>query len=251
LTKRIPGRETRNHFGLIVREGPKQGLRIDRTRYAAVNKNSSHHFPRELDPILWDSQANCFEDEDHRKYTDEWCQRQQQNALKNFDLNMAKYRDLIQEEFDEALHFAIRETPSMVEIIDLSEWAEGSVVYIMVLDDYKQLYVGIARGEGGLKKRIRQHWSGNKQFDRLLHGSVETSKISIDSFRALDTTRIFAMRHNNPAKVENKILELIPSRFVLNRIAGGSPTSPNELEKLVLRRALFVAIEGTPGQGED
>jgi len=42
----------------------------------------------------------------------------------------------------------------------------------------------------GAKEHIRQHWSKTKQFDRLLWGSVTESIISIDSFRALDTTRI-------------------------------------------------------------
>lgn len=53
----------------------------------------------------------------------------------------------------------------------------------MVLDEYRQVYIGATSESAGTAERIRQHWSGQKQFDRLLAGSVETSVLSIDSFR--------------------------------------------------------------------
>ncbi|CAI3796766.1 hypothetical protein NKCBBBOE_01658 [Pseudarthrobacter sp. MM222] len=43
-----------------------------------------------------------------------------------------------------------------------------------------------------IRTRIKRHWSGTKQFDRLIFGTKESSILSIDSFWPLDTMRIFA-----------------------------------------------------------
>lgn len=69
--------------------------------------------------------------------------------------------------------------------------------------------------------RIQQHWRGAHPFDRLIWPNEKTSILSIDSFRALDTTRIFALRCSNGFERENQHLESIPPKFVLNRIVGG------------------------------
>ena len=42
-----------------------------------------------------------------------------------------------------------------------------------------------------MKKRILGHWNRQKEFDHLICGKIEESILSIDSFGALDTTRIF------------------------------------------------------------
>jgi len=238
------GRETKTHLGLAIREGAKYKLKIERETYALIDDKSSHFFPRELNPALWDEQNEIFEDPGHLIYSPAWCLKHQQNALLNFDLNMKKYAELKQENFESCLNRVLAENPKLQLVSDLNDWQFGRFVYIMVLDEFKQAYVGIARGAGGLKSRIRQHWSGNKKFDRLIHGAVETSKISIDSFRALDTTRVFAMECENPASTENAILELFHSDYVLNRISGGTPKSHLELELLDAKRAKFVALEG-------
>nr|WP_269211995.1 GIY-YIG nuclease family protein [Zhihengliuella flava] len=88
----------------------------------------------------------------------------------------------------------------------------------MILDDYKQIYVGQA---DDMRKRIKQHWSGAKQFDRLLFGPVEVSILSIDSFRALDTTRVIAAKTRATSALEQKVEEAVPASFRLNRLSGG------------------------------
>lgn len=55
----------------------------------------------------------------------------------------------------------------------------------------------------------------------MLRGGVNESILSVDSFRALDTTRIFAAKVRSPLALENKVVESLPGKFVLNRIAGG------------------------------
>lgn len=91
----------------------------------------------------------------------------------------------------------------------------------MVLDHYNQAYVGVSSSRGGIKARIRQHWSTNTPFDRLLFGEVDDSTLSIGSFRALGTTRIFASVVRDPLSLEDKVIRSLPKKFVLNRIRGG------------------------------
>ncbi|WP_091227261.1 hypothetical protein [Microbacterium sp. 3J1] len=75
----------------------------------------------------------------------------------------------------------------MIEVTDLTQWDGVGGLYIMVLAEYRQVYVGATSSFTGIAKRIRQHWTNQKQFDRLIWGDVDTSILSIDSFRALDT----------------------------------------------------------------
>lgn len=210
------------HFGVNVKAGPKNGLRLERGQYARINKRNSTWVEREIDPERWDATASIYEDEDHRFYTDEWCERWQARALENFDLNMAFFAQLDSIAFEEAVAAAVKSVRSMREVVDLNKWDGKAGVYLMVLDEYKQVYVGTAGESTGIMKRIRKHWSTTKAFDRLLWGRVEESILSIDSFRALDTTRIFAASVRDPMVAEYKLVEKMPRRYLLNRIMGGS-----------------------------
>ncbi|WEG08608.1 hypothetical protein PU630_15390 [Microbacterium horticulturae] len=214
--------ESALHFGLKIRGSAKLGLRISRDTYAQINKKSSlPRWSRELDPDLWDSVDDRYEDAEHRIYTDEWCAEQRLNALANYDLNMAYFAALDHTEFEGALRRAVTSQRGMKEVLDLRKWEYTPGLYIMVLDEYHQVYVGCTTQLGGVKARIQDHWRGTKQFDRLIWGTPETSILSIDSFRALDTTRIFAARSDYPSEREQKLLESIPPKFALNRINGG------------------------------
>jgi hypothetical protein len=69
----------------------------------------------------------------------------------------------------------------------------------------------------------------------LLWGGVEESVMSIDSFRALDTTRIFASRRpSTTTPWRTRLVNTFPPDYLLNRIGGGAPAG--------LRR-LFLAAE--------
>lgn len=224
-TRRSPTRTSvmaTKHFGLKVQSGRKYGLRIERETYAQINKRSSSYFPRDAYPEgYWEAVAHNYDDDEHRFMSDEWCQGHQAQALENFDLNMAYFASLDHDEFDAALAAAVGLRKGMVEVTDLNEWKGKSGLYVMVLDDFCQVYVGVTESEGGVAGRIRQHWTLSKAFDRLLFGNVTDSILSIDSFRALDTTRIFAARSRNPFNLEDKIIQSLPSKFVTNRVAGG------------------------------
>ena len=58
--------------------------------------------------------------------------------------------------------------------------------------------------------------------------------MSIASFRALDTTRIFAARTINADALETRLVNAFPPDFLLNRIRGGAVTG---------FRSLFIGAE--------
>ena len=106
-----------------------------------------------------------------------------------------------------------------VEISDLKNYIGISGIYVMVLDEYKQVYIGITNN--GIKERIKQHWNANKEPERLIFGQAFNSVLSIDSFGALDTTRIFVKTDGDLYAIENKFVEEFDKRFLLNRTMGG------------------------------
>lgn len=87
----------------------------------------------------------------------------------------------------------------------------------MVLDLYKQAYIGQALD---IRARIKRHWSGTKQFDRLIFPHKKSSVLAIDSFRALDTTRIFAAKTTRGLQLEERLIDSFPADFLLNRVLG-------------------------------
>lgn len=209
-------------FGIAVRSARGLGLRMTRETYARLNKRSSlPHWSREMNPELWDRCDQFYEDAEHRTYTDAWCEEMQTQALANFDLNMAHFSSLDHDEFDAALQRAVASQRGMVEVTDLTKWDGVAGLYVMVLDEYRQAYVGATNRSIGIQKRIKQHWTGTKPLDRLIWGDPQTSILSIDSFRALDTTRIFAFKSSRSFAGENPLLEQFPPEYMLNRVPGG------------------------------
>lgn len=57
----------------------------------------------------------------------------------------------------------------------------------------------------------------------MIFGQVETSKLSIDSFKALDTTRIFVFYTDETFWQEDKYINDISDKFSCNRTGGGIP----------------------------
>ena len=76
-----------------------------------------------------------------------------------------------------------------------------------------------------VKRRIMHHWSKHKEFDRLIHGRVDNSVLSIDSFGALDTTQIFVLEASwwELDEKEKFLVRKIPNEFKLNRVGAGRP----------------------------
>lgn len=116
----------------------------------------------------------------------------------------------------------------------------------MVLDRYKQVYIGQAEN---IRLRIKRHWAGTKQFDRLIFPDPETSVLSIDSFRALDTTRVFAVKTKRGLDLEDKFVEAFPPDYLLNRVDGGARLMGSRFLLGEIKRRRLVQ-EADPGVSE-
>ena len=216
------------HFGVLVRPGKIHGLRVDRTTYTNVSRtvsdSSLYLWAIEKGNLSRDEAAEKFEDPETCKvWREDYAASCVELALRNFDLNMMAFARIDEQRFQEALDGLLGEFPEFQPVTDLTEWMDRNGLYIMVLDQYRQVYVGQSVSIG---KRVRQHWSSSKRLDRLIFGSAEGSILPIDSFRALDTTRIYAWSDGLSAQckrdsVENKVVAHMDPELSLNRIAGG------------------------------
>jgi len=135
----------------------------------------------------------------------------------NFDLNMAYFNSLDTSSFEKYITQQCKKF-KFKECLNLKDLENVSGVYMMVLDNYKQVYIGVALD---IKKRIMGHWHNKKSLERLIFGDVVSSVLSIDSFGALDTTRIFYLQATSYYKKEEQIIESFDSKYMLNRTAGG------------------------------
>ena len=175
-----------------------------------------------LYPSYWREIPNdIFADYEH--YTEEYVNKHYADCMTNFDLNMAYFEKLDFEQFDRYLLSFVKKN-KFKEITDLQEVADVFGIYILVLDKYKQVYIGKSQSTKGIKSRILSHWSGKKEFGRLIYGSVNTSILSIDVFGALDTTRIFVRECRGSQDLdvaEQRFIEKFDAKYRLNRVAGG------------------------------
>ncbi len=185
------------HFGVNVVEKPS-GLKLTRENYI---------------------EKVTFKDSHLKKlYTDSIINSHTEACLYNYDKNMNYFHSLSHEDFNEELENFIRENMNFKEITDLTSVDGKSGYYIMVLDEYAQAYIGTSRD---IKKRIQQHWRMQMFFDRMIFGTKENSILSINSFRALDTTRIFVYLTSNTYHLEDKLINQFDNKYLLNRTAGG------------------------------
>ncbi len=158
-----------------------------------------------------------FKDKEH--FADEYMKNHINNIKKNYELNMKYFDKLDFTVFNKKLLNFVKKN-KFKETIDLYDLSEMSGIYIMVLDKYKQVYIGQSTD---MKKRIQGHWSQKMEFQRLIWGNVNTSILSINSFGALDTTRIFykEIPHYELHNKEEQYVSKFDSQYMLNRTAGG------------------------------
>ena len=138
-------------------------------------------------------------------------------ASLNYVMNMRYIETLDRDEFNRHFHEQC-EKFNLMECKDLKQIANLEGLYIMVLDKYKQVYIGIS---SDMKKRIMQHWNKKKSLERLVFGDICNSVLSIDSFGALDTTRVFYIATSSVYQMEENVVNSFDSRFILNRTGGG------------------------------
>lgn len=212
--KAMPTQSTQYHFGVkLIRR--KYSFKLCREEFAVINRKPS--LPRFDDFVRDGAYA-----ENTNEYTPEWCRRYREVCLENYDYNMEYFNSLSINEFNHAIDFYLGNHPFFIEITDLNPYDSVEGYYIMVLDEYKQVYIGKS---DNIKRRIRQHWTKTKEFDRTLLPIYNTKSVfSIDFFRALDTTRIYVWKRKLTEGLERKLVSSFPNKFSCNRIGGDVTT---------------------------
>ncbi|MFJ8265813.1 hypothetical protein [Peribacillus asahii] len=204
------------YFGVNIRE-KSDGLKLTRDNYIKVSSKSS----LDIGKVYSNLEIN----------------KHIEDSLFNYDLNIEYFNLLSKPEFNKELMTFISKTKLFKEITDLVSLSEVSGYYIMVLDEYAQAYIGRS---GNIKKRIQSHWSKQKEFDRLLFGSKENSILSIDSFRAYDTTRIFVYPTDELHGHEDRFINLFNKKYLLNRTSGG--TLDGLMEAIIHRKTRELSV---------
>lgn len=172
-------------------------------------------------------------------WTEEHYEKQRIKAAINFDANMKYFAQLDKKEFNKYLQKMCKKY-KFVECLDINLVKELSGLYIMVLDNYKQFYIGKS---SDIKKRIQQHWNKKKSLERLVFGDMCNSILSIDSFGALDTTRIFykECRSSDLDVLEEKLVNIFDTKYMLNRTSGGIGSSVTYTDDLVSTQIAVLA----------
>lgn len=211
------------HFGITMTLRTR-GYKLSRENYAIISNRSTFgknivymHALENNNEKFIKGYSEIYADKEGLIYSDSWCEKHLAEVMQNFDLNMKFFERLDHVKFEDEIAKFLKKT-KFFEITNLSDYS-CSGYYVVILDKYCQVYIGTTKD---IKKRIRQHWSGGKmRFDRLICGSITKSKLSIDSFRALDTTRILVYLTSEIYCQEDKFINYFSNEFVCNRTCGG------------------------------
>lgn len=158
------------------------------------------------------------------KYLTEYAKNK---ALENYDINIKYFESLGKEEFENAVNDCLN-TYAFAEIFDLNDIKGKQGIYILVLDNYKQLYIGQTSRD--LKERIMSHFKIEIPFQKVPF--IEYDTLPIDAFKPMDTTRIFAIFTSEEELIDNiesKLISKCPNKFILNKTIGGKANSYVEL----------------------
>ena len=200
------------HFGVkLVNRG--KSFNLTRDEFALISTKPSLPYFESL------AERKAYADEQGSAYSESWCAEYRELCLKNFDLNMEYFSKLDKTAFDVELSSFLSKYKQFAEVTSLNDFSGVEGFYIMVLDEYKQVYIGKTED---IKKRIMKHWSNTKPFDRTLLPMYAWNKstFSVDFFRALDTTRIYAWKKRMSDGIEADLIRNFPAQFCTNRIGG-------------------------------
>lgn len=194
-----------NHFNAKIYERI-DGMKLTRENYINYDKVWDNKLEESLGTI---SVGDEFE---------QWKEKKIKDAYLNFDMHIERFKQLSRDEFNKELSKLVT-MYNFVELFDLNEVKDVVGCYIIVLDEYKQLYIGST--SKCIKRRVLSHWTNREAISRLVFGSVEKSILSVDSFRAYDTTKIFYLVTDENWNEEESMVSDALVKFCLNRTAGG------------------------------
>ncbi len=159
-----------------------------------------------------------YKDLDEDKVSNETIEKMYKKIYKNYDNNMRYFQSLSKKDFNLKLDHFLNEYKQFKEITNLNSVARKSGYYMMVLDEYSQVYIGTS---SDIKGRIQGHWAMQMHFDRMIFGGLDDSILSINSFRAYDTKRIYVYLTSKTFDYEDGFINKFDHKYLLNRTAGG------------------------------
>ena len=200
------------HFGIKLIDRGK-GFKLTREGFALINTKPSLPYFTSL------AKRNAYADKHGTAYSESWCAEYREVCLKNYDINIEYFSNLDKTTFDVALSSFLSKYNRFQKVSNLNDFSSVEGFYVMILDEYKQVYIGKSKD---IRKRIMKHWSNTKPFDRTLFPMYAWNKstFSIDFFRALDTTRIYAWNKKTSDSMEAELIRNFPAQFCTNRIGG-------------------------------
>ena len=107
---------------------------------------------------------------------DEFIEEQTKRIKYNYRLNMKYFNSLNADKFNNYVTKFMKKN-KFTEVFDLKAYRGISGIYILVLDEYKQVYIGLS--ETGITERIKKHWNAKKDPERLIFGQAFNSILSI------------------------------------------------------------------------
>lgn len=207
------------HFGERLRPS-KFGIKMTREMFAYPNRSPHQRVRRDqVEEQTWELMAWAYRDGEQTQHSDAYLLVQRDDAMVNFDLSMRYFASLDVGEFETALNNVLVAGRTFEEVRSLKQFDGVTGAYVMVFDEYRQFYIGESTD---IRRRIKDHWSKRKGFDRLIFGSKYDSIFPVDELRALDTTRIYAAKSRSPHALEQRAEKAADGRFCLNRVVGGS-----------------------------
>lgn len=215
------------HFCLKLRKR-KYALKMNREEFAPISVKPSFG-----EPFSYLVEKGAYVDSSGSEYKMEWCEEYRKLCLDNYDRNMMYFDRLDEASFNEALDSFLQWHKGFSAVDDLRRYSGVSGYYMMILDEYKQAYIGKSID---ITKRIKQHWTATKPLDRtLLPMYNDNSCFSIDFFRALDTTRVYVWERGLAEGVEKELVGDFPQMYLTNRIGGDVMTGIEALATMNAR----------------
>jgi hypothetical protein len=162
-----------------------------------------------------------------------------ERVMARFDANMRYFKTLSRDKFNEELDKFIA-LNNFRQIKDLNYVESVAGHYVMVLDEYCQVYIGTSSYRQGIKERIPQHWRKRISLDKLEDRNF--GSLPIGSFKPLDTTRIFVWSDDEYTfsedyalneYLEGRLVAQFPIDYCLNE---GITRIPRELARERLKQ---------------
>ncbi len=162
---------------------------------------------------------NFANNDPNGKYTKYMTDFAKENAYKNYDMCMEYYGILDKDEFNNSLKDILDMYP-LDGINDLKKLKGKRGIYILVLEEYKQIYIG--QSSRDLRERILRHFKKFLTLGEVPYVKYDT--LPIDAFKPMDITKIFCMYSSNQRELDDmeiKYINKCPNRFLANKMLGG------------------------------